>query len=138
AEMIGRSAGDFIHPDDLQKARDEMRASRRGHRNRSSDSRYIHKHGHVVTLSWMASWSEPVQRHFFIGRDMTESRLAQETLRESEQLARNIIETALDAFVQTDETGTILNLNSQAEKIFGWRRDDILGKDLAKLIFVEP
>jgi PAS domain S-box-containing protein len=137
AEMIGRSGGDFIQPDDLQKARDEMRASRRGRRNRSSDSRYIHKDGHVVTLSWMASWSEPVQRHFFIGRDMTESRLAQETLRESEQLARNIVETALDAFVQIDDNGAILNWNPRAEKIFGWPRAEILGKDVFELLAVE-
>ena len=53
-----------------------------------------------MTLSWMGTWSEPVRRHFFVGRDMTESRRAQETLRESEQLARGIIDTALDAFVQ--------------------------------------
>jgi len=114
-----------------------MRALRRGRRARNSDTRFIHKDGRVVMLSWMATWSEPVQRHFFIGRDVTESRLVQETLHESEQLARNIIETALDAFVQTDEAGTILNWNSQAEKIFGWPRDDILGKDLPNLIFVD-
>jgi PAS domain S-box-containing protein len=136
-EMIGRSGADFIHPDDLQKAREEMRASRRGRRARSSDSRYIHKDGHMVTLSWTASWSEPVQRHFFIGRDMTESRLAQETLRESEQLARNIIETALDAFVQINDDGNVLNWNSQAERIFGWPRAEILGKDAFELIAAE-
>ncbi len=114
-----------------------MRALRRGRRAKNYDSRFMHKDGRAVMLSWMANWSEPVQRHFFIGRDMTESRLAQETLNESEQLARNIIETALDAFVQTDEAGTIIDWNSQAEKIFGWPRDDILGKDLPELIFVE-
>ena len=53
---------------------------------------------------------------------MTESRRAQETLRESEQLARGIIDTALDAFIQMDEDGTITDWNSQAEKIFGWSR----------------
>jgi PAS domain S-box-containing protein len=134
AEMIGRSGGDFIHPDDLENTREEMRASRRGRRPRSSDTRYIHKGGHLVTVSWTASWSEPVQRHFFIGRDMTESRLAQETLRESEQLARNIVETALDAFVQINDDGNVLNWNSQAERIFGWPRADILGKDAFELI----
>jgi PAS domain S-box-containing protein len=134
AEMIGRNGGDFLHPDDLPKAREEMRASRRGRRTRSSDSRYIHKQGHVVTLSWTASWSEPVQRHFFIGRDMTESRLAQETLQESEQLARNIVETALDAFVQINDHGNVLNWNSQAERLFGWLRAEILGKDVFGLI----
>jgi PAS domain S-box-containing protein len=133
-EMIGRNGADFIHPDDLRKARDEMRASRRGRRARSTDARYIHKDGHVVTLSWTASWSEPVQRHFFIGRDMTESRLAQQTLRESEQLSRNIIETALDAFVQINHNGNVLNWTSQAERLFGWSRAEILGKDVFELI----
>jgi len=134
-EMVGRNAGDFIDAADLSVARAGMGALRRGRRARNSDFRFIHKDGRAVMLSWMATWSEPVQRHFFIGRDMTETRLAQETLRESDQLARNIIETALDAFVQTDETGTILNWNSQAEKIFGWPRDDIIGEDFTDLIF---
>jgi PAS domain S-box-containing protein len=137
-EMVGHNAEEFVAAADLAAAKAGMRALRRGRRARNSDTRFIHKDGRAVMLSWMATWSEPVQRHFFIGRDMTESRLAQETLHESEQLARNIIETALDAFVQTDEAGTILNWNSQAEKIFGWPRDDILGKDLPHLIFVEP
>ncbi|MGJ4927556.1 PAS domain S-box protein [Bradyrhizobium sp. HKCCYLS2038] len=136
AEMIGRSCADFIHPDDLAKSREELRASRQGLRALYSDSRYIHKDGRVVTLAWTSSWSEPVQRHFFIGRDMTESRLAQETLRESEQLARNIIETALDAFIQIDDKGRILNWNSQSEKIFGWPRAEILDKDVFDLITV--
>ncbi|WP_316173312.1 MULTISPECIES: PAS domain S-box protein [unclassified Bradyrhizobium] len=136
AEMIGRSGAEFIHPDDLPKAREELRASRLGLRARTSDCRYVHKDGRVVTLSWTSNWSEPVQRHFFIGRDMTESRLAQETLRESEQLARNIVETALDAFVQVDDNGAILNWNSQAEKIFGWSRAEIIGKDVFDVITV--
>ncbi|MDU6242515.1 MAG: PAS domain S-box protein, partial [Bradyrhizobium sp.] len=59
------------------------------------------------------------------------------TLRESEQLARNIIETALDAFVQVDAKGAILNWNSQAEKIFGWPRAEILGKDVFDLITID-
>jgi PAS domain S-box-containing protein len=65
---------------------------------------------------------------------MTESRRAQDALRESEQLARGIIDTALDAFVQIDESGSILNWNWQAEKIFGWPRQDALGKNLIELI----
>jgi PAS domain S-box-containing protein len=133
-EMIGHSAIDFIHCGDLESTREEMRAARRGHQTRNFDSRYVHKDGRIVTLSWMGIWSEPVRRHFFVGRDMTESRLAQETLRESEQLARGIIDTALDAFVQIDERGSILNWNSQAETIFGWSREQALGKNLFELV----
>src|SRR5258707_15757698 len=114
-----------------------MRLARRGQRAQNTDSRYLRKDRRIVMLSWMGTWSEPVRRHFFVGRDMTESRLAQETLRESEQLARGIIDTALDAFVQIDENGTVSDWNSQAEKIFGWSGSQELGKSLSHLIIPE-
>ena len=128
-EMIGRSGEDFIHPAHLETSRQEMRAARRGQRPKISDTRCIHKNGREVWLSWLGTWSEPAKRFFFVGRDMTESRLAQETLRESEQLARGIIDTALDAFVQVDAQGIIRDWNTQAENLLGWRRDEALGKN---------
>ncbi|MFT4121118.1 PAS domain S-box protein [Bradyrhizobium sp.] len=133
-EMIGHSGVDYIHPDHLEQSRSEMRALRRGERPKLADTRCFHKDGHEVWLSWLGNWSEPTKRFFFVGRDMTEARLAQESLRESERLARNIVESSLDAFVQADETGSILNWNSQAEQLFGWRRDEVLGKDTIDLI----
>ncbi len=136
-QMIGHSAIEFIHGDDLDSTREEMRAARRGLHTRNFDARYVHRDGRSVTLSWMGTWSEPVRRHFFVGRDMTESRLAQETLRESEQLARGIVDTALDAFIQMDESGTISDWNSQAERIFGWSRGEALGRSLGELIIPE-
>lgn len=136
-QMIGRSGADFIHPDHLAQSREEMRALRRGERPKLGDTRCFHKNGHEVWLSWLGNWSEQAQRFFFVGRDMTEARLAQESLRESERLARNIVETSLDAFVQTDETGSILNWNSQAEQLFGWRRDEVLGKSTIDLVVAE-
>ena len=136
-EMIGHDTGEFLHPADLEHVRQEIRRVRRGQRARNTDSRYLHKDGRIVTLSWMGAWSEPVRRYFFVGRDMTESRLAQETLRESEQLARGIIDTALDAFVQIDENGHVRSWNSQAEKIFGWSHDEAVGQKLDELIIPE-
>jgi PAS domain S-box-containing protein len=133
-EMIGRNAIEFLHPDDVENARKEMRAARSELHTRDVTGRFIHKDGRTVWLSWMGAWSEPVKRHFFVGRDMTESRRVQESLRESAQLARNIIETALDAFVQMDESGAIRSWNTQAERIFGWPRKEVLGKDLIDLI----
>ena len=133
-ELIGRSAVDFIHGEDLDNTREQMRSARRENKSLNFDARYVHKDGRIVTLSWMGTWSEPVRRHFFIGRDMTESRRAQEALLESEQQARGIIDTALDAFVQIDHDGRIRNWNSQAEAIFGWPRDQALGKNLIELV----
>ncbi len=137
AEVIGRSTAEFVHPDDLENSREEVRAARRGIRTRSFDARCLHKDGRLVTLSWLGSWSKPAKRHFFVGRDMTESRLAQETLRESEHLARGIIETALDAFIQMDMNGIITDWNSQAERIFGWSHDEAIGAKLSQLIVPE-
>ena len=136
-EMIGRSGEDFVHPDDLGDSRREMRAARRGLPTRISDTRVFHKDGHTVPLSWLGTWSEPVKRFFFVGRDMTEIQRAQQTLREGERLARGIIETALDAFVQMDESGCITDWNTQAEKIFGWPRGEAIGQKLAELIIPE-
>ena len=133
-ELIGRSGEDFIHPDDLEVARQAMRDARRGVRGKLSDTRILNKNGRNTPLSWLVTWSEPVKRFFLVGRDMTESLLAQQTLRESEQLARGIIETALDAFVQMDESGMITDWNSQAEQIFGWSRNEALGRKLGDLI----
>jgi PAS domain S-box-containing protein len=133
-EMIGRSGVDFTHPDHVEKARSEMRAARRGLRSMVSDTRGIHKDGREVWLSWLGTWSEPAKRFFFVGRDMTETRLAQETLRESEQLARGIIETALDAFIQINAKGTILDWNTQAESFLGWRRDEVIGQNAFDLM----
>ena len=133
-EMIGRSGVDFIHPDHLDTSRQEMREARRGQLPKISDTRCIHKNGREVWLSWLGTWSEPARRFFFVGRDMTESRLAQEALRESERLARGIVDTALDAFVQIDEKGFIRDWNAQAENIFGWSRDEALGKNVFGLM----
>jgi PAS domain S-box-containing protein len=71
-ELMGRSAAAFLHRDDLDNTRNEMRQARRGRIARNFDCRYVHKNGSVVTLAWKGVWSEAEQQYFFIGRDMTE------------------------------------------------------------------
>src|SRR5690242_4720427 len=56
-EMIGRSAITFVHPDDLDPTRNEMRLARRGQLTRNFDCRYLHKDGRVVPLAWTGVWS---------------------------------------------------------------------------------
>ncbi|MGH6642689.1 MAG: PAS domain S-box protein [Bradyrhizobium sp.] len=86
AEMIGHSAVDFIHPDDLESTRNEMRAARRGKQLRNFETRYVHKDGMPVALNWTGTWSEPVRRHFFIGRDLTEKQAAEAQLRHIQKM----------------------------------------------------
>jgi diguanylate cyclase (GGDEF)-like protein/PAS domain S-box-containing protein len=79
-EMVGHLGGDFIYPDDLDLTRMEMRLARRGRHMRNFECRYVHRDGHVVPFAWSGVWSEPEQRHYFIGRDISERRAAEERL----------------------------------------------------------
>lgn len=80
-EMIGRNGTEFILPEDLDGTRREMKLARKGHDIRNFETRYVHKDGHIVSLAWSGVWSEPEQKHFFFGRDMTERKIAEEKLR---------------------------------------------------------
>ncbi|PQO97238.1 hybrid sensor histidine kinase/response regulator [Massilia phosphatilytica] len=48
-----------------------------------------------------------------------------------------IVDTALDAVVRMDRQGRIVGWNAQAEKIFGWKGDEVLGRDLSECIVPE-
>lgn len=85
-EMIGHSAIEFIHPDDLDSTREEMRSARRGRYIRNFETRYVHRDGHAVMLTWMGVWSEPVRRHFFVGRDLTEKQAAEAQFRQAQKM----------------------------------------------------
>jgi len=59
------------------------------------------------------------------------------TLREEREQSRQIIETARDAFVSMDADGIITDWNPRAEEMFGWTRDEALGKEVAETIIPE-
>ncbi len=59
------------------------------------------------------------------------------TLVDSEQMAQAIINTALDAFVQTDEAGVILDWSPHAEAMLGWTRSEAIGAKAEDLIVPE-
>ncbi|MCX6147518.1 MAG: ATP-binding protein [Candidatus Kapabacteria bacterium] len=47
---------------------------------------------------------------------------------------KNIIDTVLNAVIKVDVDGKIIEWNSQAENIFGWKRDEIIGMNLSDTI----
>jgi diguanylate cyclase (GGDEF)-like protein/PAS domain S-box-containing protein len=53
---------------------------------------------------------------------------------EDEARLRATIETAMDAVVQMDNKGIITGWNSQAQKIFGWTREEVVGRALSETI----
>jgi PAS domain S-box-containing protein len=69
-----------------------------------------------------------------IARDVTERKHSIEALQRSELKTRAIIETALDAVVVMDANGIIQEWNPAAERMFAFKRDEVLGKKMADVI----
>src|SRR5581483_2962428 len=64
-----------------------------------------------------------------ITRDLTDRRMHEEALRQSEQRFRLLIDAVQDyAIFMLDPEGLVVSWNSGAERMKGYRRDDIVGK----------
>lgn len=50
------------------------------------------------------------------------------TLREREARLRATLDSALDAIVSIDSSGRLIDVNPAAEAIFGWKKDELLGR----------
>ncbi len=48
-----------------------------------------------------------------------------------------MVSSALDAIITIDHEGKVLEFNPAAEKIFGYTRAEILGRELAELLIPE-
>jgi PAS domain S-box-containing protein len=59
-------------------------------------------------------------------------------IRESEEKFRTITESALDAIVMMDNNGRIVLWNPAAERLFGWKNSEVMGKVLHELITTKP
>ncbi len=68
-----------------------------------------------------------------LGR-VVERERSERALRRNEQLTREIIETANDAFISIDSSGCVIDWNKEAETQFGWSREEVAGRLLADLI----
>jgi PAS domain S-box-containing protein len=71
---------------------------------------------------------------FGISTDVTETKRAEQALRESEQRTRSIIDGALDAVVTMNAEGVITGWNPQAEATFGWSSAEVIGRALHETI----
>ena len=65
----------------------------------------------------------------FVGRTKIETAAA-----EGKTRTRAILETALDAIITMDGRGIVIEFNGAAERMFGYRREDAIGREMAALI----
>ncbi len=75
--------------------------------------------------------------HLWKYRNITTNKKIRDEIAESEKRHRLIMNAALDAIIHIDINGNIRFWNQQAENIFGWKADEVRGKDMAGLIIPE-
>jgi len=66
--------------------------------------------------------------------DLTEIKEMEEELQSREEQLKNITKTARDAIIMIDEKGCTSFWNPAAEKLFGYRREEVIGKELHRLL----
>ena len=89
----------------------------------------------IVLMSALAfSW---IAERAFSMRKKQAPRLIDTThllARESEELFRLVVEGTPNALLMTNEKGHIVLVNTQAEKLFGYTRDELIGKPVEMLV----
>jgi PAS domain S-box-containing protein len=67
-------------------------------------------------------------------RESAWAKAAEAALLQSQERNRAIVDTALDGVITIDSTGIVTDWNAQAMAIFGWSREEALGRTLAETI----
>jgi len=67
--------------------------------------------------------------------DVTDRKRAEAALLESEQKFRTIFENVNEEIIYLDKYGRIIDVNERVENIFGYKREEIIGKNFTQLGF---
>ncbi len=144
-ELIGVEpprGGELLHPDDRERAMQVGARLDRGAEDAEQEElRIRHKDGHYVWLSVRrAAIPDSSGRMIAMvgtARDVTSAKQTEAALRDSEERLRTTFEAARNvAFVTTDLAGPearILDFSPGAENIFGYSREEAVGRPLAIL-----
>ncbi|MCK9640392.1 MAG: PAS domain S-box protein [Prolixibacteraceae bacterium] len=139
AEILGKTDFD-LHPKELAEGfyADDQLVLRSGQPLLNREEYVVLKNGQK---QWQLTSKIPLKDKngnvtglIGIGRDITSRRLAEEALRESENILRSITDSAHDAIIMIDGEGLISYWNPAAERILGYSRYEAIGTNLHELI----
>jgi len=130
-ELLGRSAYDFVHPDDRERARAALNEALDAGRPVSFvEVRLLRTDGTVLDVeAWLApirmSGREAVLIH---GRDHSGRRRAERALQESEALYRRLAENSSDIISEYDANWRLLYVSPSIERVLGYPQNTWVGR----------
>lgn len=67
-------------------------------------------------------------------RDLTTEKAAQYALREKQEFTTKIIDASFDALFVINERGIIQMVNTATQRVFGWSKEEFLGKNISMIM----
>lgn len=133
--------GELIHPEDQEEAFRLLKKSEQDcstydveYRFRKNDGSYIHIEDHGI---FIPDADKKAFRMVGTMNDITDRKVAQEALRESEERYRNLVELSPDAIVVHSE-GKLVFVNSSAAKMLkATDPEEIMGKSMMDFVHAE-
>jgi PAS domain S-box-containing protein len=127
-----------VHPEDRERSVAFCAAAVGRGEDHTFDYRMTAADGRVVWLrdsvSVVKDRDGRVVRLRGVMTDITTSVEAEQALRSSEARKGAIVESALDCIVTIDHRGNVTDFNPAAERTFGYRRAEVIGRPMGDLI----
>jgi len=134
-ELLAKTFLDITHPEDLEEELERSRRLANGEIDvASADKRYVRKDGGVIwvrlTVRVLHDAAGAPRFSLAITQDITERRAAEERLARSHRFLVSLVDTLPLPFVCKDADGVYLLANETFARIYGVRRDQVLGRTM--------
>jgi PAS domain S-box-containing protein len=133
-ELIEKKIINFIHPDDIDTTLKEMEKLKAGEISLNFTNRFRKTDGNYLWFEWNATPNQTDKKFYAIARDITERKLADVTLKESEEKYRDLFDNASDLIQCVDPQGRFLYVNNAWKKTLGYSDDEIETKIIFDII----
>lgn len=138
-EITGLPYGVF-YPDEARARREAERdlglARERG--QYELESWRVRKDGGLISayvlLTALKDEQAQIRGYAVVTRDVTAQQRSVHELHDQKLRLRSIVDTAVDAIVIIDERGIIESFNPAGERMFGYRADEVIGKNVSMLM----